>query len=388
MRSRTLERTHKNGGRKHVNKKVLLIALVLVVAISVFAVGCGEGEEAPATTAATTVQTTAPETTAPPTTAPAETIELTFSCHNPPGNAAAESLRAYAEYIEDNTNGRVIIDVQLGGALYGNKEIFDGVRTHGADAGTYVIDTGDGFYYTTIMSLPFVNYESTQQAIDIFWTLHNEFPELAQEFSDLGLAFGTQFMMPPVHIHWHEANLVVDHPDDLKGKTLLTLEAYVAEWFRMLGASTEQPAFPDLFPMIDNRSADGYIQHFNFLGGFDLLDDFQSHTLFGTAGAFQMAIGAIWHKDTWDALPDDIKQIAIDGREAYVNTFLDISGKDAQTFLTAVEEMGHTMTVLTSEQMAPWQEALTPVYQKWVDGAKDPAVAQKMLDRLYELLGR
>ncbi|MBN1631332.1 MAG: hypothetical protein JW990_16335 [Thermoleophilia bacterium] len=378
------------------SKKVVLLALALVLAIGVFAAGCGDTEEPATTTAATTpsettASTTGPETTASPTTAPpkttapAETINLTFSCHNPPGNAISGALTDYAAYIEENSGGRVKIDVQVGGALYSNQEIFDGVRTQGADAGTYVIDSGDGFYYNTIMSLPFIGYKDTPHAVEVHWTLYNEFPEMEKEFLDLGLAKGTQFMMPPVHIHWHEPNVVVTSPADLKGKSLLSLESYVADWFRTLGASTEQPAFPDLFPMIENRSADGYIQHLNFLGGFDLVKAFQSHTILGEGGVFMGSLGAIWNKDSWEKLPDDVKQIALDGREIYFNTAYAGSQLDYEKAMDQATAENHTITVLTPEQIQPWHDALTSVYEAWVNNAPDPAVAQRMLDRLTEL---
>lgn len=381
------------------NKKILILSLALVLAISLFAIGCGSEEETTTTTAApaeTTTTAAAGETTT--TAAPAETtttagepqevINLTFNDHNPPENAMAQGLQAYAKYIEDNSGGRVKIDVQLGGALYGNQEIFDGVRTGGADAGTYVIETGDGFYYANATALPFMTYAGTEDAVATYWELYDAFPEIAKEFEDLGLVYGAHFAMPPVHVHWHDANVVVTTPDDLKGKSLLALEGYVAEWFKMLGASTENPTFQDLFSMIDNRSADGYIQHFNFLGGFDLIKEYQSHTLFGDSGVLMMNLGVIWNKDTWDSLPADIQQIAIDAREVYVQTGNEVSEKDAEIFMAQVEELNHTATVLTAEQMKPWQEKLATVYDKWVADAPDPAVGQQIYDKLVELVAQ
>ena len=374
------------------SKKVLLLALALVLAIGVFAVGCGDEEE-PVTTTAAQVTTTAAQATtttaaqATTTTAapPAETINLTFSCHNPPGNAISGAITEYAKYIEANSGGRVKIDVQVGGALYSNQEIFDGVRTGGADAGTYVIDSGDGFYYNTIMSLPFTTYTDGEQAVEVHWTLWNEFPEMEQEYLDLGMAKGTQFMMPPVHVHWHQPDVVVTTPADLKGKSLITLESYVADWFRILGASTEQPAFPDLFPMVENQATDGYIQHFNFLGGFDMVPAFRSHTVFGGSGVFMGSIGVIWNKGSWEKLPDDLKQIALDGRQLYFATAYAGSKLDYEKAMGVATAENHTITVLTSEQIQPWHDALASVYEDWVNNAPDPALAQRMLDRLAEL---
>jgi TRAP-type C4-dicarboxylate transport system substrate-binding protein len=387
----TLYGVYREGGRE-VSKKVIILALALVLAVGLVAAGCGDEEQPDTTTApttapdTTTAPTTAPDTTTAPTTA--ETINLTFSCHNPPGNAISSALVEYAKYIEENSGGRVKIDVQVGGALYSNQEIFDGLRTGGADAGTYVIDSGDGFYYNTIMSLPFIGYKDTPSAVDIHWTLFQEFPEMAQEFLDLGLAKGTQFMMPPVHVNFHEPNVVVTTPDQLEGMTLLTLESYVAEWFNMLGASTEQPAFPDLFPMIENRATDGYIQHLNFLGGFDLVDDFQSHTIFGDGGVFMGSIGAVWNKDSWESLPDDIKQIAIDGQQVYFDTAYAGSQADYEKAMGQAKAENHTITELTPEQIQVWHDALASVYTDWVKNAPDPAVAQRMLDRLMELTSK
>ena len=132
------------------NKKVLLLVLALVVAVSVLAVGCGEETTAVDETDATT----APEVTL----APGETLSLTFSDHNPPGNAVAEALVAYGAYIGEQSDGAIEVDVQVGGALYSNQEIFDGLITGGVDAGSYVPDDGDGLYYNTVCNLPFINY--------------------------------------------------------------------------------------------------------------------------------------------------------------------------------------------------------------------------------------
>ncbi len=262
----------------------------------------------------------------------------------------------YANYIEEKSGGRVKIDVQRGGALYGNTEIFDGLRTRGADAGTYVIDTGDGFYYANIAALPFMGYPRGQRgAIDAFWALYDEFPQIADEFAAVGLHWGALYAMPPAHIHWHNKDVVVTTPEDLKGKTLLTLEGYVANWFNVLGASTENPTFQDLFSMIDTRVADGFIQHFNFVGGFDLLGDFQSHTLFGDSGVLMSDLGVAWNKESWDSLPADIQQMAIDARGPYLDTMFEITAADAEIFGSIVKEQNHTVTVLTPEQIKPWK---------------------------------
>ena len=112
-------------------------------------------------------------------------------------------------------------------------------------------------------------------AAGIFWTLWDEFPELEKEYTDLGLVLTTTYMMPPVQLNFHAADVVVATPADLQGKTMISLESYLADWLQILGASVEQPAFPDLFPMLESQAADGFAMHFNFLGGFDLVPALQ-----------------------------------------------------------------------------------------------------------------
>jgi TRAP-type C4-dicarboxylate transport system substrate-binding protein len=277
------------------------------------------------------------------------------------------------------------VDLQLGGALYGNMEIFDGVRTGGADAGHYVIESGDGFYYSLATALPFWNFPDNETAVDSFWTLYEQFPQIEEEFSAVGLHYGTHFAMPPIHIHWHDAGVEVSSPDQMQGKTLLTLESFVAEWFSLYGASMENPAFPDLFSMIDTQATDGYVQHGPFLGGFDLVDDFQSHTIFGDGGVLQLSIGIIWNKDTWDSLPADIQQVALDAREVYLETFNAGSTADNEAFLAQIEADNHTVVNLTPEQIVPWKQGLESVYKDWIASAPDPAVAQQMYDKLTGL---
>ena len=151
------------------------------------------------------------------------------------------------------------------------------------------------------------------------------------------------------------------------------------------------PVFPlpenmdDLFPMIENRATDGYIQHLNFLGGFDLVGAFQSQTIFGEGGVFMGSIGVIWNKDSWEKLPDDLKQVALDGRQIYFDTAYAGSQLDYEKAMGQATAENHTITVLTPEQIQPWHDALASVYEDWVNNAPDPALAQRMLDRLTEL---
>jgi len=379
------------------NRKILVLALALIVALGVVAAGCGEEETTTTAAAATTTTAAMTDTTAAAATtttaamtdttaAMTETIKLTFSDHNPPGNAVAEATIAYGNYIAENSGGRVEVDTQVGGALYSNQEIFDGLVTGGADAGAYVPDDGDGLYYNTVCNLPFINYADDREAATVFWTLWSEFPELKKEYTDLGLVLTTTYVMPPMQMHWYATDVVVTTPADLQGKTLITLESYLADWLRTLGASAEQPAFPDLFPMIDSQTGDGVCLHFNFLGGFDLIPALKSHTVFGGGGVNRGQIGIVWNADSFNSLPADVQQVALDGQAFYLDTVIPGSETDYKKAMDAVAaDPEQSVTELTPEQVAVFREALSSVYQEWVDGAPDPAVAQKMVDRLLEL---
>ncbi len=363
-------------GGSRMNRKILLFALALVVAVSLVAVSCGDE--------GTTEETTGPEVTL----APGETLSLTFSDHNPPGNAVAETLVAYGAYIGEQSDGAVEVDVQVGGALFSNQEIFDALVNGGVDAGSYVPDDGDGLYYNTVCNLPFINYADDRDAAEVFWTLWEEFPELEQEYTDLGLVLTTTYMMPPVQFNFNGADVVVTTPADIKGKTMITLESYVAEWLQVLGASAEQPAFPDLFPMIESGAADGFAMHFNFLGGFDLIPAFKSHTIFGGGGVNRGQIGVVWNADSFNKLPTAMQKILTDGtgQAFYLDTVIPGSAADYEKAMTAVAaDASQTLTELTPEQIAVWRDAMSSVYQAWVDGAPDPVLAQKMVDRLLEL---
>jgi|GEM_PF-738069 len=373
-------------------RRILILGLLVLCVLALpLVAACGGGEETE-TTAEPTETTAAPtETTAAPTettAATGETIKLTWAEMNPPNIPTAVGTQAYADHIVEASGGRVEIDVHGGGSLYGNTEVFDGVRMGGADAGSYVIESGDGFHYNILFNLPFINYPGMKEAVEIYWTLYEEFPQFEQEFTDLGLAYTAHYQNPPVHLHFHEANKVVRTPEDIKGMSLLALEGYMAEWFSLLGAAPENPSYNDLFSMIDTKAADGFIQHCLFMAGFDLVKQFKSHTILGTGGANMMGLGMLWNKDTLNGLPADIQQLILDsGREVYLDAILEANAGDVEKWETAIAESGNLVTTLTPEEIKPWQDVLQPVYQSWIDGAPDPAVAQSMFDRLMELTG-
>lgn len=383
-------------------EKALVLVLALILAVGLFAVACSDGEEAtsaamPADTntvtgaSATTMVPGSSVVPESPKTTPGEskeTVTLTFSDHNPSGSAAAEALTAYANYIADNSGGRIRVDIKLDGLLYGDSEIFDAVRTGAVDAGHYVIDSGDGFYYALATTLPLLDFSDTKNAVDAYWALYDTFPEIEEEFSSAGLHCGTCSALAPVNFHWRDAGMEVVSPDQLKDTTLLAPESFVADWLSRLEAFAQNPALSEVFSMIDARAADGYVQHGPFLSWYQLGDDFQSHTIFGEKGLLQLSMGIIWNRDTWDGLPADIKQVVLDARHVYVDTFEARSAADNEAFMTQIEEAGHTVVNLTPEQIEVWKAALESVYSDWIANAPDPVVARQVYEQLMETIAR
>jgi TRAP-type C4-dicarboxylate transport system substrate-binding protein len=353
-----------------VKKKVFLISLAVVLALSLSIVGCaGEQEEEE------------------------ETFDLILSDHNPPTNPMAQAIVAYGQYIEDHSDGNIEVETHTGGSLFLDTELLEAVQTGGADAGHYVPEIGDGFYYVNVVCLPLVGLPADElDAIDIVWTLMDEFPDIQGEFNDEGVHMPVLRIMPPVHLHFHYNTTIVDEPSDMSGLSLICLEGLTVAMVEAFGGTGVQRGFFDLFTdLIPPYLADGFVNHYALLGmmGPDSwIHELKGHTEFGDSGLYRQPIGIVWNKDTWDALiAAGYGAVLEDAYDEWLSVALPGTEPDIANSMAAIAAGNHTVTVLTEGQIDAFEALCAPIYSSWISWAADPAVAEAVFNRTLELTG-
>lgn len=376
-------------------KRHLLVGLlVLLLVVAMTAIACGEEETtttaAPVTTAAPTTTAGPVTTAAPTTTTAAETtttagkvIELTFNDHNPPDMPVSNALVAYAKHIEEQSGGRVKINVVLGGALFAADEILRALQTGTCDAGTYVMSRTQGFYVNDVISLPFLGWPGRDETTEIYKTLLAEFPEMQAEWGDA--TYKAYAMMPPVQMHWTKK--VVKTVADVKGAKSFCAEQIYADTFAALGGVPVDLDIADMYTSVERGVVEGVVNHAAVCFVFGAWDLLKSHTYFGEGGISMAPVGVAWSNKSYNALPDDIKKIVDDASAFWYKTFMDAENPFMDMVVGQARDRGDTFIELTPDEVAAFRDAIKgPVLDKWMSEAKAKGLpAEAIYNRALEL---
>jgi len=104
-------------------KKALLISLVMLLAISLVAIGCGPKEApAPTTPEPTTPEPTTPEPTTPEPTTEAAIWNFKFSYSSPQTGIAGQQMQWWVNQVEKRSGGRIAIKPYWSASLHKNED--------------------------------------------------------------------------------------------------------------------------------------------------------------------------------------------------------------------------------------------------------------------------
>ncbi len=383
------------------NRRLLILVsmLAVVMVLGVWVSGCGddttETTAAPADTTATTAaptETTAAEpgdtteTTAAPT---GEVITLKYADQNSDkGWAGAEAANPWLDQVEAATNGRVEIERYFGQTLMTGADTWEGLKAGIADLAWCMHQYWANLTpLAEVMTLPFMPYESGELGGAVIWQLYEEFPSLAEQFSDnhpIALWTSSPFYLlttkKPVY-----------KPEDLKGMKIRTLGGPPTQMMEALGASPVSMIMPDTYQALQTGVLDGILTNWESLYSFRHYEVGKYITLvpFHT-GLF----GCSFSNNSWDSLPADVQEQiegvgTLEGSMFWGRNMFD-------TCVTAVEDIvasgGYDLTYIepTPEEIDTlWRQPYgEPIWEEWVAKmeAEGHADAQAILDRALELI--
>jgi TRAP-type C4-dicarboxylate transport system substrate-binding protein len=360
------------------NKLTLIgiVCLVLIMAALPFMTACGEEEVTPPTT----------PTTTPTTPAEPEVISLVVNDHNAAEGPPGESIEAWAAWVEEQSGGRVELDIIHGGALLAGDEAFRGTQTNVCDVGYYVLDRQDGFLLSLVTQLPFMGWPDQRTTGLIFGDLFDEFPEMVNEWEGQDVKLIGWMMMPGTHLH----NTVkeVRTPDDIVGMSFHCAESMLTDMVEAAGGTSAELDIADMFTSLQTGLLDGIMNHFPVLVIFGVWELPTYHTVFGD-GINMSPMCIIMNNDVFNGLPADIQQIFLDSGPIWHDIFLESDLAFQGVSLGMCVDAGHTITYLTDEEIQVWVDAIRqPVIDGWLADCEAAGLtsAQEIYDRTLELI--
>ena len=320
-------------------KKVLLIAVASVLAISMAVVGCAppDGDEG---------------------------IELTVSQFFPPPPASLSSIlwQYFADNVTERTDGLVTFDVSWGGALASPPEHIDLIQSGAVDM-THI------HLWFTPDRVPIADFElvfpfgPTDPVLlqTAKKQMYDEFPEFHEELADNNAVIIMLHAITPYEIMSKQP---VNNITDLDGMKVGIIGEFFGRWFEPTGAVPVVAPSSDRYTMLQTGVIDGDILNIDLSRTFKTYEVTQYIT--DNQLTSHCAVEIIMNKDTWDSLDTDIQDIILEVAEevsAYyaTNTLPDYIDETLQLFA----DEGLTTTQLSQGDIVQWASLIDDIPAEW-----------------------
>jgi TRAP-type C4-dicarboxylate transport system substrate-binding protein len=321
---------------------------------------------------------------------PAAAQEFTFKLHHllgPTAPAHTEMLEPWAAAVEENSGGRVDIEIYPAMSLGGKPpELIQQVRDGVVDIVWTVNGYTPGlFTRTEVFELPNV-FTGDARATNL--AMQEMFDEyLAEEYQGVEVMF--------LHVHAGQAIHMVDKPvhtpDDLRG-TKLRIPTRTGAWvIEALGAAPVAMPVPELPQALSKKVVDGALIPYEIILPLKLQDQTQ-YQIEGEDGyrlgttTFQVSM----NKNRWDSLPPDIQQAFRDasGPEWWAEVGEIWTATDEHAIEVAVES-GNERILLNDEEVAAFKQAVEPVVDRWIDEVTAQGIdGAALVERARELIAK
>jgi TRAP-type C4-dicarboxylate transport system substrate-binding protein len=296
-----------------------------------------------------------------------------------------EWIAKIAEEAED-VGYNVTINLFPAGTLLPPPDMYEGVKSGVAEIGDMTLG-GDTelFPLSNILVLPFMPVGESDDALDIWAQLRDEFPEMAAEFEDVKVLFYSGSGAEAFLLHCTNQQLVA--PEDMAG-IKVQAEGGMVELMDDLGAAPVTLHNMEWASALQTGIIDAMWMNWMAVGDMGLLDYLKYDTIFPSGCMFGEEI-IFMNLDTWNSLPSDVQDIIEDQRTWVEERILELTvGSNAAGHQKAIDQ-GNTIVTLTPEQEDAWYQAALQIHMDYVaelDAQGLPAT--EVYERALELAGQ
>jgi TRAP-type transport system periplasmic protein len=295
---------------------------------------------------------------------------VTLKLHHflpPVSNGHAKMLAPWAKKVEEDSQGKIKIDIfpsmQLGGTP---PQLYDQARDGVADiVWTLPGSTPGRFPTTEVFELPFicaekgiVNARASQEFANTY---------LKDEVKDVKLL--SYWAHDGGHIH---ANKQIKTMDDLKGLKIRNPTRLAGEALKALGAVSVGMPVPQVPESLAQRVIDGAVIPWEVVPAVKVQELVKFHTeIKGSPTLYTASFFLAMNKAKYESMPADLQAI-IDKNSgmAFAERAGNMWDAEAIRIRDIVEKRGNTITVLADDEKARWIKATEPVYGAWIEQMK------------------
>lgn len=292
-------------------------------------------------------------------------------------------ITPWTEQVTDCTGGEVQFEISPAGTQLGNvarqqEQVMAGVvdiahGLHGIPRGR--------FPRTSLIDMPFLTNDAGAASYAL-WELLPEY--LSEEYQGLKV----------LALHAHNGGLLhtndkkVEKMEDMEGLRIRTPSPAVSEMLSHLGADPQGLPPGEVYESLQRGVIDGTVFPWDPVSSFGLNEVLNHHL---DLGAYTVSFFYVMNERSYDRLSDKAKACIDQASGAELVAKFDDwwDAWDAPGRQGAIEA-GHTISELSDEERARWEEALQPMMESYLQSVKDAgvdnadAIYQAMQDKIAE----
>lgn len=309
---------------------------------------------------------------------------LSLATYDPVTSNQTKIHQEWADRIKKATDGRVEVTVFAGGSLASATEILDAVKTGAADMGWIYSPLYPGqFKIAEAISLPLLGVATAQQAANVLWDLYEENEALKKELS---ANFKVLFLYTNPSSFIATNTRAVKTVGDLQGIKLRAPAGTATNMLILWGGTPIAMGPGDIYQAVEKGVLDGYILEYTGIQSFKLdeVTKYYTEILF-FVGPFM----TIMNKNTFDSLPEDLRQIVENesGRETSLQLAKAFQDDWAASRARIIAKGKSTIVNPVGDDLAAFQKAADNYAEEWVKANATPEFdAQAYLNRVRELI--
>ncbi len=349
-------------------KKSLALIISIVLIVTLFA-SCGNN--------GSTGNSTSADTSA----AADDTVyKLSVQSHDPETSATGMFLEDWASRIEAASDGRIDIEIYHGGTLGGPKDTYDMIMNGTCDIGFGLVSYFPGvFTASEAIAFPLIDLPDASIASNVFWHLYSDYEYLKEEYSSAHVLLLFANCQSPILTK----DTKIETVDQIAGMNIRGNAGPPTSFITNLGAAPVSVPIGEVYTSIDNNTIDAVITDWHAVTSFQLFEPtgYYLDENIGVSGYF-----LLMNQDSYNALPDDLKQIVDDySGEAC----LDYCGqywidKENEARESAIAD-GDTIYTLSADERAKLEAVADQTIQEWIDSHEN---GQDIYDALMSLIDK